>query len=273
LCAAEAEPSSFVGHLDVVAVVIAVFAHDASRPECRREVRVLDAEKSRFLTPNVDERHFSTLNADEKSKFATPYADKFSTPDVDKKQLGDVFSTHNVDKRQRDNVATRELEEHRKYFSALYARVFAALAADEKLAAEEDLAEKEREKLQSLAARSDADKNPSSRRLTPTRSPSSCPLTSTRRSVDERHFSTLSLAVRSNAIALWPLNAERPSSRRLTSTRSKEATSPLERWRTGGRILLKRSEKSSKVWPSGQMQSLFGPLKCNKVTLRHYGRQ
>jgi hypothetical protein len=32
--------------------------------------------------PDVDEGHFSTLNVDEKSEF--------STPDVDKKQQGDV---------------------------------------------------------------------------------------------------------------------------------------------------------------------------------------
>jgi hypothetical protein len=102
--------------LDVVAVVVAVFAHDASRrilaagssppdvdkerrrrealldAECRREVRVLDAETSkfstpdvdrsdadkkfRFSTPDVDGRHFSTMNADEKSKFSTPDIDK-----------------------------------------------------------------------------------------------------------------------------------------------------------------------------------------------------
>jgi hypothetical protein len=63
--------------------------------ECRQEVRVLDAEKS-----------------------------KLSTPDIDKKQRG--------------NVATREVEEHnKKYFSALYAGVFSALAADEELATDE----------------------------------------------------------------------------------------------------------------------------------------
>jgi hypothetical protein len=38
--------------------------------------------RPRFSTPDVDERHFSTLNADKKSKFLTP--------DVDKKQRGDV---------------------------------------------------------------------------------------------------------------------------------------------------------------------------------------
>jgi hypothetical protein len=35
-------------------------------------------EKSKFSTPNVDERHFATLNAGEKSKF--------SAPDLDEKQ-------------------------------------------------------------------------------------------------------------------------------------------------------------------------------------------
>jgi hypothetical protein len=64
---------------------------------------------SRFSMPDVDKGHFSTLNVDEKSEF--------STPDVDKKQQGDV--------------ATREVEEHNKYFAELYARVFSTLAAYE----------------------------------------------------------------------------------------------------------------------------------------------
>jgi hypothetical protein len=44
--------------------------------------------------------------------------------------------TPDVDKKKRGNVATREVEEHNKYFAELYARVFLTLAADERLAAD-----------------------------------------------------------------------------------------------------------------------------------------
>jgi hypothetical protein len=118
---------------------------------------------------------------------------KFSTPDVDKKQRGDVATREapDVDKKQRGDVATREVEEHNKYFSALYARVFSTLAAKEKLTADEKskgfLAPNTDEKSgeHTMSTRSDADKKSgfsmtSSRRLTLTRS-----------DVDKGHFSTL----------------------------------------------------------------------------------
>jgi hypothetical protein len=138
-----------------------------------------DEESKGLWAPNVNERHFSTLNVD----------GGFSTPDVDKKQQGDV--------------ATREVEEHDKCFAELYARVFSTFAANEKLA--------EDEKSKGFLAPNTDEKSGEHTMPTTTgwtRSPSSRPLTSTRSGVDERHFSTLSLAFRSNAIALWPLNAE-----------------------------------------------------------------
>jgi hypothetical protein len=150
------------------------------------------------LTPDIGERPFSTLNADEKSKF--------STPDVDKKQRGDVEGGG------------------KQTAYGIFAQACWAQYDDEAGIAEfhiqcsdwwDNRAEKEREKFQSLAVRScpltstrsGADEKsgfsmPSSRRLTSTRSdaddttgrtrsPSSCPLTSTRSNVDEGHFSTL----------------------------------------------------------------------------------
>jgi hypothetical protein len=83
-------------------------------------VQVIDRsdtdEMSGFSTPHVDERHFSTLNAD-------------GGP-----------SSRRLTSTRSDADPTRELKEHNKYFSALYARVFAALAADEKIAADGRLA-------------------------------------------------------------------------------------------------------------------------------------
>jgi hypothetical protein len=88
--------------------------------ERRREIQVIDRsdtdEMSGFSTPHVDERHFSTLNAD-------------GGP-----------SSRRLTSTRSDADPTRELEEHNKYFSALYARVFVALAADEKIAADGRLA-------------------------------------------------------------------------------------------------------------------------------------
>jgi hypothetical protein len=60
-------------------------------------------------------------------------------------------TTPDVDKKQRGEVATREVEEHNKYLAALYARVFSALAADER-----------------HFSTLNADGGPSSRRLTST---------------------------------------------------------------------------------------------------------
>jgi hypothetical protein len=49
----------------------------------------------------------------------------------------DAGGRSDIDREQQGDVATREVEEHNKYFAELYARVFSALAADERLAADE----------------------------------------------------------------------------------------------------------------------------------------
>jgi hypothetical protein len=86
----------------------------------------------------------------------------------------------------------------------------------------EHLAEKEREKFQSLATRSDADKNPSSRRLTSTRSDADEMSGFLTPDVDERHFSRLNAGGRSGfSMPRSRGDANKsPSSRQLTSTRS-----------------------------------------------------
>jgi hypothetical protein len=119
---------------------------NARRPSSRppTSTRSDADEKSRFSTPDVDEGHFSTLNAG-RSKFLTPDVNErhFSTLNADEKS---ELSTPDIDKKQRGDVATREVEEHNKYFAELYARVFSTLAADERLADDERLAADEKSK-------------------------------------------------------------------------------------------------------------------------------
>jgi hypothetical protein len=119
-------------------------------------------EKSKLSTPDVNGGHFSTLNADKMSEFSTPRS-QGSHRLTSTRSNADGKS--DVDKKQRGDVATREVEEHNKYFSALYARVFSALAADEKL----DTDYKSKFSTPDVD-RSNGDKSPSSRRLTSTRS-------------------------------------------------------------------------------------------------------
>jgi hypothetical protein len=191
----------------------------------------LNAKESRLSTPDVKGGHFSTLNAGEKSKFSTPNVDEeLSTPDVDKGHFSTLnadkrFLTPDVDKKQQGDVATPCQEGGGK--QTVYGIFAQACWAqyDDKAGIEEfhiqcsdwweDLAEKEREKFQSLATRSDADKNPSSRRLTLPRSDADKKSRFLPPDVSKKHFSTLNADRRSE----FPLPRSQ-SSRRLTSTRS-----------------------------------------------------
>jgi hypothetical protein len=98
-------------------------------------------------------------DADKKSGFSMPSYRRLTST------RSNADGKSDVDKKQRGDVATREVEEHNKYFSALYARVFSALAADEKL----DTDYKSKFSTPDVD-RSNGDKSPSSRRLTSTRS-------------------------------------------------------------------------------------------------------